>query len=197
MQPPIPVVRSVGTSTDPVVQMVAVQRGKGKWSHDEDLPLRIGIKRTGWFGRKIRVTTTELIWYQDAITRIEVPAGFTYDLASIPRILWVFVSPWDIALESTFHDLLYRQQLVKRRVADTTLQSMMQDRGVPAYIEWAVFLTVRMFGGRAWAARAAENAAADLAAKQVGEVIDQTSRVAPDPVPPVDMKVPDAKPESD
>lgn len=184
-QTPISVVKAHGTLSDPVAQMVAVQQGKGTWSHDEDLPLRLSIKRAGWLGRKIRATTTEPVWYRDAITYIEVPAGFTYDLASIPRVLWVFVSPWDIALEALFHDLLYRQQSVKRRVADTTLQSMMQDRGVPPHIVWAVFLGVRMFGGRAWRARAAENAAAEKLAQRKGEVIDTESRVMQDEVPPV------------
>lgn len=39
---------------------------------------------------------------------ITVPEGFECDLASVPRVLWFFVSPWDIARAAVIHDYLYR-----------------------------------------------------------------------------------------
>lgn len=182
--PELPVVEKQVATNDPAKQVIQIQAGVGGYSHDDELPLKVRIKRTSWLGRKISVTTTELVWYRDAITYIEVPAGFTYDLASIPRPVWLLVSPWDIALESLFHDLLYRKQEVKRRVADTTLQSMMQDRGVPFLIRWSVYLGVRIGGWSAWNQRAAENAAAKKLAQNVAAdnqiPIDTPSTIAPD-----------------
>lgn len=181
-----PVVEKHAAISDPAVQSARIKEGTGNYSHEDEMPLRIKIKRSGWLGRRISVTTVEDVWYQDAITRIVVPAGFTYDLGSIPRPLWMFVSPWDIALESLFHDLLYRQQLIKRRQADQTLLSMMQDRGVPWAIRWAVYASVRLCGGWAWRQRACEHKAARaLAAKVAAQqqiVIEPPSAVAPDKV---------------
>lgn len=177
-----PVVEKTVATDDPVAQALKVKAGTGQYSHDEELPLKVRIKRAGWLGRKISVTTLEPVWYRDAITNIEVPAGFTYDLASIPRLVWILVSPWDVALESLFHDLLYRQQLVKRRVADLTMLSMMQDRGVPWPIRTIVYSGVRLGGWAAWNRRAKENAQAESAACE--QVTDMPSAIAPDKVEP-------------
>lgn len=157
----VAVVEKHAKTNDPVVQEEKIKLGTGHWSHGDELPLRLTIKRSGWYGRSIAVTTTEAVWYRDAITYIEVPPNFTYDLASIPRPLWAVVSPWDVALESLFHDLLYRAQKVKRRTADQTLYSMMEDRGVPWHIRWTVYLSVRMFGGKAWRKWAAQRVDAE------------------------------------
>jgi hypothetical protein len=179
-----PIVEKHAQISDPAVQSAVIQEGAGNYSHEDELPLKMLTKRAGWFGRRISVTTTEEVWYRDAITRIVVPAGFTYDLASIPRPLWVLIAPWDIALESLFHDLLYRKQEIKRRQADQTLLSMMQDRGVPWHVRWAVYLSVRWFGWKAWRQRHAEMVcAAKEAAKvaaETGEPVEMPSAVAPD-----------------
>lgn len=154
----------------------------GKFSHEDELPLKVSVKRIGWFSRRITVTTLEDVWYQDAITSIHVPAGFTYDLGSIPRVFWLIVSPWDIALESLFHDLLYRKagtpQAVKRSQADFTLRSMMEDRGKPLAICWMVYLGVRLGGWIGWNERAKANAAASVS--EGYEVVDTPSSLAPD-----------------
>lgn len=172
----VAIVEKHAATTDQVVQERKIKLGHGNWSHGDELPLRLTIKRTGWYGRSITVTTTETVWYRDAITFIEVPAGFTYDLASIPRAMWAVVSPWDVALESLFHDLLYRAQKVKRRTADQTLFSMMEDRGVPWHIRWAVYLSVRIFGGKAWRKWAAEN-------EKIAQHADEDGEGEPPPEP--------------
>lgn len=141
---------TVSGTSDPVVQEKKIQNGRGRYSHDEELPLKVRVKRTGWFGRSISVTTTEIVWYRDAIQYIEAPANFTYDLASIPVLVWFIVSPWDVVLESLFHDLLYRTQLVRRRGADQTMLSMMEDREVPWAVRTIVYLGVRVGGWLAW-----------------------------------------------
>lgn len=154
------IVRTRGSAPeDPASQIAWVQAGSGTYSHDEELPLKLRVKHVRWFCRAIVVTTLEVVWYKDAVTYIEIPAGFRSDLASVPRLVWALVSPWDIALEALFHDLLYQQQIVKRRVADQTLLSMMEDRRVPWLVRWTVYLGVRVGGWAAWRKHARENAA--------------------------------------
>ena len=41
-------------------------------------------------------------------TKITVPKGFVTDLASVPRICWAFIAPWDVARAAIIHDLLYK-----------------------------------------------------------------------------------------
>lgn len=182
--PDQPIVEKHAPTTDPALQSAKIKEGTGRYSHDDELPLKVRVKRTGWLGRKISVTTLEKVWYRDAITYIEVPPGFTYDLASIPRLVWILVSPWDVALESLFHDLLYRQQEIKRRQADQTMLSMMQDRGVPLPIRWIVYLGVRIGGWAAWNKRAADLERALLAACEEDEGVETPSAIAPDKVEP-------------
>lgn len=150
-------------TVDPVKQIQMVVANTPKFSHDEYLPLKLSIKPAGTFCRRLRVTTTEEVWYRDGVLSVTVPAGFVSDLASIPRSLWILISPWDIALESLFHDVLYRTQPVKRVVADAALMSMLEERGSPWFVRWAVYSGVRMGGWIAWRDNAKELAAARAA----------------------------------
>ena len=157
------VVRTRATAPeDPASQIAWIQAGHGSYSHGEELPLRLLLSREKrWCCRKpVLVKTTELVWYRDAVTYIEIPVGFKSDLASVPRVLWSAVaSPWDLALPALFHDLLYAQQVVKRRVADQTLLSMMEDSNIPWAVRWTVYLGVRVGGWVAWRQHARELAA--------------------------------------
>ena len=39
---------------------------------------------------------------------ITVPKGFVTDLASVPRAMWAFIAPFDVARAAIIHDLLYK-----------------------------------------------------------------------------------------
>ena len=39
---------------------------------------------------------------------ITVPKGFVTDLASVPRAMWAFLAPFDVARAAIVHDLLYK-----------------------------------------------------------------------------------------
>ena len=39
---------------------------------------------------------------------IVVPSGFVTDLASVPRAMWAFIAPFDVARAAIVHDLLYK-----------------------------------------------------------------------------------------
>ena len=41
--------------------------------------------------------------------KIVVDEGFVTDLASVPRMCWMFIAPWDIARAAIIHDLLYKR----------------------------------------------------------------------------------------
>jgi len=41
--------------------------------------------------------------------KVVVKKGFTTDLASVPRICWNLIAPWDVARAAIIHDLLYKR----------------------------------------------------------------------------------------
>ena len=95
-------------------------------------------------------------------TQITVPAGFVTDLASVPRLFWGLVSPWDVAKAAVIHDYLYarlrsqcglsfRQRHAQRFHADSILLLAMNysTPPVPAWRRWSVFVAVLLFAWRA------------------------------------------------
>ena len=102
------------------------------------------------------------------VKKITVAQGFVTDLASVPRICWAFIAPWDVARAAIIHDLLYkriRQYRVKcskslknyedpkviddaKKAADDVFHMAMKD-AEPSVARWkiaAAYYSVRMFG---------------------------------------------------
>ena len=52
-----------------------------------------------------------------------IPKGFVTDLASVPRFLWMFLAPSEIAKAAVLHDYLYHSKKVSRLEADKILRS--------------------------------------------------------------------------
>ena len=115
---------------------------------DEDALERVGVKVKG--------------------SKIIVKKDFVTDLASVPRICWAFIAPWDVARAAIIHDLLYkriRQYRVKcskslknyedpkviddaKKAADDVFHMAMKD-AEPSVARWkiaAAYYSVRMFG---------------------------------------------------
>lgn len=101
--------------------------------------------------------------YHDAGTRITVPAGFRFDLASVPRLLWPVVAPFELSIAAPLlHDFLYRfagappepaiepPRRYARREADRLFRDVMAAEGVSAWRRHAAFLATRLLGGRSW-----------------------------------------------
>jgi hypothetical protein len=98
--------------------------------------------------------------------RISVPKGFKTDLASVPRLLWNLIAPWDVARAAIIHDLLYKAirqyrgtdwglghedyDLVKaaKKAADKVFLLGMQDADpkVPAWKIKSAYYAVVLFG---------------------------------------------------
>jgi len=99
-----------------------------------------------------------------------VPEGFEHDFASVPRLLWMVISPIDLGLASMFHDWIYRHQgrvttlawdpgegrwaprerPWVRRDADRLFARIMREQAVARWRRRLAFRAVRLFGGRAW-----------------------------------------------
>ena len=95
--------------------------------------------------------------------RITCKKGFTTDLASVPRICWAFIAPWDVARAAIIHDLLYKRirqyradalvedkDVIKeaKKASDDVFHMAMKD-AEPSVSGWkiaAAYYAVRMFG---------------------------------------------------
>ncbi len=87
--------------------------------------------------------------------RIRVPKGFVTDFSSVPRLPLVFLLAGDTAhAPAVVHDWLYSGSKVSRSVADEVFLEAMAGVGVPWLRRTAMYWAVRLFGGRAYAAKA-------------------------------------------
>lgn len=85
---------------------------------------------------------------------VAVPAGFSTDLATIPRGLWYLLAPHDpdILEASVVHDYLYTRVTpdFTRGMADRLLELAMRDLGAPWWKCKLVYHAVRLFGSSHW-----------------------------------------------
>lgn len=94
---------------------------------------------------------------------IKVPAGFRFDLASVPRAVWSIIAPFELSIAAPLlHDFLYRHggapprgtirpyRAWTRAEADRLFRDVMAREGVPGWRRWAAYLAVRAFGGGSW-----------------------------------------------
>ena len=56
-------------------------------------------------------------------SNIIVGEGFLTDLASVPRMCWAFIAPWDVARAAIIHDLLYKRIRQYRKEHSRALKS--------------------------------------------------------------------------
>lgn len=89
--------------------------------------------------------------YDVRVDNIEyrVPANFITDLASIPRLLWVWFPPHDsrVVAPSILHDYFYSGETkVSRKFADDVFYNHMLVEGFPRYKAWLFWSGVRIFG---------------------------------------------------
>jgi hypothetical protein len=82
---------------------------------------------------------------------IDVPAGFTTDGASVPRVFWSLFSPTGSYLKAAvIHDYLYVNQLFSRETTDLIFLEAMKESGVGFFTRRAVYRAVRLGGWIAW-----------------------------------------------
>ncbi|MDJ0665419.1 MAG: DUF1353 domain-containing protein [Acidimicrobiia bacterium] len=101
--------------------------------------------------------------YQDGPTLITVPAGFRFDLASIPRVFWWLISPFELSVAAPLlHDFLYAykgdppqgsldpSRQYSRKEADQLFKRVMEIEGVPGWRRRPAYAAVRAFGWIGW-----------------------------------------------
>jgi hypothetical protein len=97
---------------------------------------------------------------------LRVRAPFDFDLASIPRPLWLWIASHELGtLAPLYHDWLYRYggrppygdclpwRTFTRAEADALFLLHMQLSGVAWLRRWAAYLAVRLFGASSWRTR--------------------------------------------
>ena len=94
--------------------------------------------------------------------KITVRKDFVTDLASVPRMCWAFIAPWDVARAAIIHDLLYKRirqyrgaggddkKIISeaKEASDDVFHMAMKDAN-PSVAKWkiaAAYYSVRMFG---------------------------------------------------
>ena len=96
--------------------------------------------------------------YRGRLCTIVIPEGFRFDLASIPRLLWAMIAPFELSIAAPLvHDFLYRYggmlasgQLLNRSEADTIFAELMEREGVPGWRRVLAYRAVRTFGRGSW-----------------------------------------------
>lgn len=91
-----------------------------------------------------------IFWEDDfGVQSLEVPARFITDLASVPRLLWSIIPPWDnfIRDAAICHDRAYESNQISRALADSLLYYGMLRLGASHVHAYMVWLGVRL-GGR-------------------------------------------------
>ena len=103
-------------------------------------------------GGGLWVTLSPLRYESDLLRSIiTVPAGFSTDLASTPRLPVAYLLAGDTAHEAAVvHDWLYQVRISTRAQADAVLDEAMAVTGEPAWRRWLMWAAVRAAGGWAW-----------------------------------------------
>lgn len=77
----------------------------------------------------------------------EVPKGFIFDGASIPRGLrWLIPKNGVKLYGACLHDYFYRYNVVSRKSADTAFLKILLEMGEPAWSAYVMYYAVRTFG---------------------------------------------------
>ena len=138
-----------------------------KWRLEKPLTFLSGlteeeIKHLDDCGVDIKITKTG---------KITVPLGYVTDLASVPRICWIAIAPFDVARPAVVHDILYekintqyktildsaaaeegpatkKERETYREIADHVFLEGMNasEPPVPSWKKYAAYYAVRMFG---------------------------------------------------
>ena len=85
------------------------------------------------------------------VGRITVPAGFTTDFASVPRLPFAYWLAGNTAPRpANVHDWLYQTKALTRRQADAVFYEAMGAWGMMGWRRWLMWSAVRAFGWRPW-----------------------------------------------
>lgn len=109
-------------------------------------------------GKQQYVLVEDFYYHSAAFGPITAPAGSPTDFASIPRIVWTYLSPEDPAIlfASIIHDHIYSRRgklplrTLTRAECDEVLREAMVACGARKSQAAVAYRAVRMFGGSHW-----------------------------------------------
>jgi hypothetical protein len=95
--------------------------------------------------------------------QITVPAGYKFNLASVPRLFWFLIAPFELSIAAPLiHDFLYDYRGVppdgsitppktySRKEADGIFREIMEKENVVGWRRFFAYWAVRLFGWFAW-----------------------------------------------
>ena len=101
--------------------------------------------------------------YEHTGDTIIVPAGFTFDLSSVPRAFWWLIAPFELSVVAPLiHDFLYvykgrppdgatsPHRCYTRKQSDKVFKRIMDQEGVVWWRRRAGYRAVRLFGRVPW-----------------------------------------------
>ena len=92
------------------------------------------------------------IWFKESWKTINIPKGFVFNGASIPRFFWFFFTPMDSdsIIASCIHDYLYSEKIFTRQRSDEIYYEIMWICRTPKWKKVAQYLALRGFGWVGW-----------------------------------------------
>lgn len=96
------------------------------------------------------------IWYppKNLVYKVNVPAGFFTDFASVPKCFQHIISPVDKwSMAALFHDYVYSKEFegnISRKQADDMFYVLMRYYHTNKVTAWVMWAAVRMFGKWSW-----------------------------------------------
>lgn len=104
----------------------------------------------GVSGRRATLTKP-FVCVVDKDLTIVVPAGFSTDFASVPRIFWSILPPWGpYAPAAIVHDYLYVTGIIPKKQADDIFLKIMKNLKVSKWKRNTMYQAVKLGGGEAW-----------------------------------------------
>lgn len=89
--------------------------------------------------------------------QLDIPAGFWTDFASVPRIIWPIISPYDLGMGPIPHDFGYFTGFESKAYWDHVFEACMIKDKIPGWKRESAFQAVHLFGGKVWGAYRALN----------------------------------------
>jgi len=107
--------------------------------------------------RKKSWILTQDFYFADGLYLIRVPKEFEFNLASVPRFLWIIIPPFELSiLAPLIHDYIYRTDGIVENVKYTRLETdklfkiLMKREGVSNFKANISYLAVRALGWIHW-----------------------------------------------
>lgn len=134
----------------------------GIFSQFSDLPGVHTVPSVTYHPTEGQWELTEDFFYCGYGYNLLILQGFRTDLASVPRILWRLLAPFELSIAApVLHDYLYRNggryvttygavKHVEREDADRLLMNVAMDEGVKEWKCKAAYWIVRAFGASSW-----------------------------------------------